>query len=222
MSNYSRPKVVSGGSSAERWSMPSVDGPVMSARRQPEEESKRTQVEREQTEANRAKGYEEGLAMAQAEVDARLAQLESRVQRLDAILQLLHKPLEQLDDEIERQLTALALAVGKHLARRELRAEPAQIIAIIREAVTRLPAAARDVRVHLHPDDAAIVRERLSTPGNERAWSVVEDPALSQGGCLVRTENSQIDQRFERRMDAIVGSILGDDRAVARTPAETP
>ncbi len=128
-------------------------------------------------------------------------------------------PLELLDEEVEQQLVLLALAVGKQLARRELKTDPAQITALIREAVGRLPAAARDVRVFLHPEDAAAVAERLATAGQERAWTMVEDPTLARGGCLVRTENSQIDARLESRVNAIVSSMLGEERASARLDA---
>jgi flagellar assembly protein FliH len=116
-------------------------------------------------------------------------------------------------------LLHLALAVGKQLARRELRIDPAQVIAIIRESLGQLPSAAREIRVHLHPEDAAIVRERLTAPANERAWTIVEDPTLSRGGCMVRTENSQIDARLESRINTVITSALGDERAQDRQSA---
>jgi flagellar assembly protein FliH len=203
--------------SAQRWELPSVNGPIVNTRRQ--EEEKREEVERSSREAMVARGYEDGLAKAQIEVTARLAQLDVRIKHLDSVLSFLARPLEALDDEVQKQLSTLAMTVGKQLARRELKSDPAQIIAIIRESVSRLPAAIRDIRVHLHPDDAAIVKERLSTAGNERAWTVVEDPALTQGGCLVRTDNSQIDARLESRLNSIVSSILGDERTSARAAA---
>jgi flagellar assembly protein FliH len=205
---------------AERWALPSVDGPIVGGKRV--DEAKREEQERAEREVLHSRGYEDGLAAGQAEIAARVAQLDARIQRLDAALQMLAKPLEQLDDEVQQQLSQLALTVGKQIARRELKADPAQIIAIIREAVARLPAAARDVRVHLHPEDAAIVRERLSSPGSDRAWNVIEDPALTQGGCLVRTDTSQIDARLESRLNAIVSSILGDERAPGRTDSQPP
>jgi flagellar assembly protein FliH len=202
---------------AQRWELPSVNGPIANTRRADDE--KREEGERAGREAMVARGYEDGIAKAQVEIAARTALLDARIKKLDSILSFLAKPLEELDSEVEKQLSTLALIVGKQLARRELKSDPAQIIAIIREAVSRLPAAIRDIRVHLHPDDALIVKERLSTPGTERAWTVVEDPALSQGGCLVRTDNSQIDARLESRLNAIVSSILGDERTSARAAA---
>jgi len=128
----------------------------------------------------------------------------------------------QLDAGVEKELLHLSLTVGKQLARRELRLDPAQVIGIIRESLAQLPASARDVRVHLHPDDAATVRERLAEPTNERAWKVVEDPTLSRGGCVVRTETSQIDARFESRVSAVIANALGEERAPERPVAGNP
>jgi flagellar assembly protein FliH len=193
----------------QRWSMPQVDGPII-GRRMGEAET------RAQEQANRTRGYDEGLAAGQAEIKRQQAELAARIARLDSILGLLAHPLETLDDEVEQQLTLLALTVGKQMVRRELRTDPAQVIAVIRESVGRLPAAARDIRVHLHPEDALVVREHLSTPHSDRAWNVVEDPALSRGGCIVRTDTSQIDARLDSRLNAVVSAAFGDERAPKR------
>jgi flagellar assembly protein FliH len=90
--------------------------------------------------------------------------------------------------------------------------DPAQVIAIIRETVALLPAAARDVRVHLHPEDAAVVRERLAAPAADRAWSILEDPVMTRGGCRVSTETANIDARLETRINTAISTLLGDQR----------
>jgi len=130
--------------------------------------------------------------------------------------------LQQLDAEIEKELLQLTLAVGKQLARRELRVDPTQVIGIIRESLSQLPASARDIRVHLHPEDAATVRERLAEPSQERAWKIVEDPTLSRGGCMIRTENSQLDARLDSRIAAVIANALGEERAPERPAADEP
>jgi flagellar assembly protein FliH len=166
--------------------------------------------------AEMERGYEAGVKAGRAELQGQADALKAQVARLEEILNRLCAPLPDLETEVEQQLVLLALAVGKQLARRELKTDPGQIAALIREAVGRLPAAAREVRVHLHPEDAAAIAERLASPGPERAWSVIEDPTLSRGGCLVRSENSQIDARIESRVNAIVAGMLGEERASAR------
>jgi len=147
--------------------------------------------------------------------------LAARVKQLDSILQLLGQPLAQLDADIEKELLHLTLTVGKQLARRELRIDPSQVIGIIRESLSQLPASARDVRIHLHPEDAATVRERLAEPATERAWTAVEDPTLTRGGCIVRTETSQIDVRLESRVAAVIANALGEERAPERPTPDT-
>ena len=200
----------------ERWRLPEVDGPIIGRSREERRTAAAEESARLSLQAAEARGYEAGMARARAETGTRLATLEERVKHLDAALQLIGRPLEQLDADIESELAQLALAVGKQLARRELRIEPAQVIAILRESLALLPAAAREVRVHLHPEDAATIREHLTAPAAERAWMIVEDPTLSRGGCVVHNQSSRIDARLEARIAAVAASVLGDERAAPR------
>ncbi|HTV53133.1 MAG TPA: FliH/SctL family protein [Steroidobacteraceae bacterium] len=199
---------------AERWALPAVEGPIVGARR-----SAPTEAQVRAAQAEQARGYEAGLAAGRTEIQRQSSELTTRIQRLDTVLGALAKPLAQLDEQVYEQLTRLALAVGKQLARRELNADPTQVIALIREAVGQLPLSVRDVRVHLHPEDAAVAREHLAAPAQERAWSIVEDPTQSRGGCVVRTDSSQIDARFETRVQALLVSLLGEERAGQRGTA---
>ncbi len=216
----SDPRRPASAASIQRWSMPEMDGPVVG---RPRDDRRNAQdaarLAREEAEA---RGYQAGLAKAQAETQGRIAALDARLQQLDSLLQLLGRPLQDLDAQVEIELTQLALTVGKQLARRELEIDPAQVIAIIRESLGQLPVAARDVRVHLHPEDAATVRERLAAPATERAWTIVEDPTLSRGGCIVRSESSQIDARLEARVHAVMTSTLGEERVPERQSADAP
>lgn len=207
-----------GATTIERWSMPQVEGRVVG---RPIDERKAAaaaeaiaRVAREQSEQ---RGYEAGMAKAKADMQAKLAEVDARIKRLDGVLRFIAQPLRELDEEVEQSLLQLAMAVGKQLARRELRIDPTQVIAIIRESLQELPTSARNPRVHLHPEDAAIVRERLSEPGSERAWTLVEDPTMSRGGCVIRTENSQVDARLESRISAVIANVLGDERTEERS-----
>jgi flagellar assembly protein FliH len=193
-----------------RWALPAIEGPIVS--RRTDAISDTDSFEK----TVQARGYQAGLTAARAELQGQIDAARTRVAKLDAILNLLSRPLEELDAEVEKQLTLLAVTVGKQILRRELKTDPAQIVAVIRESVARLPIAARDVRVQLHPEDAAVVRENLAVTTAERAWSIVEDPAQARGGCLVRTDSSQIDARFDSRLNAIVSAALGDERAPDR------
>jgi flagellar assembly protein FliH len=126
---------------------------------------------------------------------------------------LLSRPLHQLDDEVIRELTSLALTVARHVIRRELRADPGQVIAVVQRAASILPVASRNIRLFVNPADAEILRGGLSTlQGEQSAWQVLEDPGLARGGCRIETENSRIDASIERQIAAIAVELLGGER----------
>ncbi|MGH8177620.1 MAG: flagellar assembly protein FliH [Steroidobacter sp.] len=203
-----------------RWDLPSVTGKPIQARRAGKTVGELEEVERRAFDEAFAKGREAGLASARAETEKANAQLRSQIARLEAMLGALSQPLCDLDVQVEEQLKHLALTIARQLVRRELRIDPAQVIAVIRETVALLPASARDVRVHLHPEDAAAVRERLATPSAERAWTMIEDPVMTRGGCRVTTDTAQIDARLETRINSVITALLGDERAAASRGAE--
>lgn len=202
-----------------RWDMPSVNGKPIQARRAGRTVNELEEVERRAYEEAFAKGREDGLARARQESQVALDQLKGQIASMDRTLGLLAQPLQQMDAEVEQQLAALSLMIARQLVRRELQLDPAQVIAIIRETVALLPVAARDVRVHLHPQDAAVVRECLAAPAADRAWNIIEDPVMGRGGCRVTTDTASIDARLETRINAVAVAVLGEERAAERGTA---
>jgi flagellar assembly protein FliH len=161
-----------------------------------------------QAEAYR-EAFEQGLSEGRA---SGREEVRQQVERISGMIYDLAKPFEELDAEVERELLTLAMALARQIVRRELKTDPTQIIGIIREAIAALPVAAREVRVHLHPEDAAVVRQHLAPTERERAWTIVEDPVMSRGGCQVMTTASRIDARLETRLGAILSELLGTER----------
>lgn len=194
------------------WVPPEITGPVAN---RPSRYSKAEldQIGQAAWEEGYVRGQEAGRVAAMNLMQPQLNAQKARVGQVQSVLDMLAAPLSELDEAVAAELAHLACIIARHVVRRELRADPAQVIAAVREAVGLLPIVSRNVRVHLHPEDAAIVRERLSEPQSERAWVVLEDPVLERGGCRVVTENSQIDARLESRIGAVIATVLGDHRA---------
>jgi len=199
-------------SEAAAWQLPALGGPVLPGRRRPEHLAA---IEREAWEQGHLQGREAGLAAVQQEALAAAADAERHVQQLQSILDLMARPLADLDQQVQRQLALLAGAIARHIVRRELKTQPDEIVAVVRETVGLLPVVARQVRVHLHPEDAELVRSRLASASGERAWSIVEDPMLARGGCRVTSETSSVDAQLEQRLGAAIAAMLGDERAGA-------
>ncbi len=149
-------------------------------------------------------GYREGLASGQAEVAA-------RAQRFEALMNKLAYPFEELDAAVEDELVQLAKILATHILRRELKNDPEQIVGAVRDCVEVLPAAARNVRLFLHPDDAKLVREYAAgEPAG--GWTIQEDASISIGSLRVESDTSYIDGRIESRLNEIVGTALGTSR----------
>lgn len=205
-----------------RWDLPLVSGkPVQARRPGGPTVGQLEDIEKKAYQEAYAAGREAGLAAARAETQPALERLRLQVSSMAALIDKLARPLDELDEEVTDQLARLAMSIAKQVIRRELRTDPAQVIAVMRETVALLPASARQLRVHMHPEDAAVVREHLAAPGGDRAWSIAEDPMMSRGGVLVATETSQIDARLESRIASIASSMLGEERAAGRTEDRT-
>lgn len=154
----------------------------------------------------KSEGFQQGLQEAQQAIDERISHLES-------IIQTLSTPLQEMDDEVEEELLFLAMTTARHLVRRELKLQPTHIIAAVRQAVDLLPISSQNVRVFLHPEDAALVRESLSVSDDEeQRWKIVEDPMINRGGCNVETDHSRIDATIETRVNSVIAQVLGDER----------
>jgi flagellar assembly protein FliH len=166
-----------------------------------------------QAELIRRQGYEEGFELGRREGQAAGEQeLKDQSRRLEQLMQTLTQPFELLDQEVEEGLVALAIAIARHLVRREITTDPNLIVAVVKEAVGSLPCASRMIKLHLHPDDARIIHERVNLPDGQNRWQIHEDPALSRGGCLVVTETSRVDARVETRLNKVIGAVMCGER----------
>jgi flagellar assembly protein FliH len=193
-----------------RWELPEINGPVLARNRRAVDLSG---IEREAWEKGYTEGRDAAVAAVRKEQQATQVELDRRVQNLASILDFMAKPIAALDAEVQRQLVSLTGAIARHIVRRELKTQPDEIVAVIRETVSLLPMTARDIRVHLNPEDAKIVRARVVEAGSDRSWNVAEDPLISRGGCRVSSENSTIDATLEQRLGAAIAAALGDSRA---------
>jgi flagellar assembly protein FliH len=187
---------------AERWTVPALDG-----------SSGPGYLTAGRLEALQKEAYDEAWQQGLAEgIAAGREEVSKRAERFDALLGRLAEPFDELDETVEKQLVELAMTVVQQLFRRELRQDPGHIVGVVREALRLLPVASRSVRVRLHPEDAAFVRESLPPSEGERAWTIVEDPMIERGGCKVVTEQSQIDAQAESRLKAVIASIVDERR----------
>lgn len=191
---------------AELWQLPTVSAPAEGQATGLLTASKLEEIQKAAQQEGFQTGYKQGLAKGETEIKA-------KVERLTKILNLLQAPLKSMDESVQVQLVALAVAVARQIVRREIKTDPGHIVAAVRDAVGALPVNVRNIRIHLHPDDSALVRNAITSSEAATEWKIVEDPALSRGDCKVVTDTSQVDATVERRIAVVAAALLGGERS---------
>jgi flagellar assembly protein FliH len=163
----------------------------------------------EQVESIEAAAYEEGFARGHAEgLAAGAAEVKAQAQRLRALLEHCSRPLAHLDAEVESALVELALQVARRLVQREFEIDPRRMAGTVREAIGTLAAVPRELRVHLHPEDARLLQDQLAPPPEVTSWRLVPDAALERGDCRIAGETGWIDATLSSRVKTLAQTLL--------------
>jgi flagellar assembly protein FliH len=161
-------------------------------------------------EAVEAAAYREGFERGQSEGHAAgLQAIQTQAQRLRALIEQIARPLAQLDDEVEPVLLALAVSIARQLLTEQLSLEPQRIAAMASAALAALPPYVRDVRLHLHPEDAELVGAQLTAPPEAERFRIVPDSTLTRGDCRLYTESAQLDARLDTRLQDLTQRLAG-------------
>ncbi|MEX1667543.1 FliH/SctL family protein [Zhongshania guokunii] len=154
-------------------------------------------------------GFQQGMDDAKQESQRLLAE---QSQQLQLALAALREPQKWIDSELERELFLMTLAISKQLLRHELSLRPELIENLIHKAVAALPLSNGGFEIFLNPEDAEVLRG-LHEDRNEPldpAWRLIEDPAISRGGCRINSDHSRIDEQLETRIQHVVAEMLGE------------
>ena len=212
-------KVISGKKKekVQQWDPPSITHGGLSSKKPHGSLMTAAQLEQIQKQAHKEgfeQGKKEGFNYGHKEaLEEGRQQLQENIKSMEQIFHALETPFKHLDEQVEQELVALSIAIVKQLVRREIKADPNQILGVVREAIGILPVSSRNVRLVLHPDDAELVREVYAATETELGWTIIEDPILARGGCRVLTESSQIDATLESRLASLIAPLLGGERA---------
>ncbi|MCK4742494.1 MAG: flagellar assembly protein FliH [Sulfuriflexus sp.] len=212
MSSSPKPTIINSddGSEYAAWQPPSVQVPT--AKEISDQEQQRL-ITADSIEVLQKQAYEEGYSQGfEKGVQDGAALVKERIQRLDTIVNFLQKPLADIDESVTEQLTQLSISIAKMLIRRELKTDPGQVVAVVKETVSALPAGMQNICVLMNPEDAELLRETMSLAEGESPWKIIEDPLLSRGGCKVTTDYSEVDASVEARLTAIIARMFGGER----------
>lgn len=141
-------------------------------------------------------GYQEGLEAARQHRETALAE---EVSQLQALMTSLSEAMQAFEQSVSEELLALALEISRQMLHRSLAVKPELLLPIVRAAVESLPQNTPHPHLHLHPEDAALVRAGLPTEMAQGGWKVIDDPRIARGGCRIETPVSEVDATVENR-----------------------
>lgn len=153
-------------------------------------------------------GHDAGYAAGQeAGYQAGLQAAQEQIERLAALADNFRNSLHDLEQTAADQLLQLSLEVARQVIRSELRQHPENLAAVVREGLAALPLNHSAVSLHLNPADAALTAEHLGELFTQSGWRIIEDPAVTQGGCRLNAGTSEVDATLETRWRRVLESL---------------
>lgn len=153
-----------------------------------------------------AKGYAQG---EQAGLEAGNRRSDAMLRRLGETLDALATLRRSLLQQSERQVVQLALALAKRIVRREVATDEELTMALARVALDRLGETG-PATIRLHPDDFARAAARGADGWKAAHISVLADPSVSRGGCLVESPFGFVDAGIDAQFQELARALLDD------------
>jgi len=161
----------------------------------------------EEIEALQKQAYEEAVIEGRAEgVKQGLQEMALKAKQLQKAFNFLQQPLNELDKEVEQQLTELAIILAEQLLQKESKLDAQHIQNLVHNSLEYLPVKSRDIQVRLNADDIALLNQ-AEIDTNEQSWVCVADNSVTPGGCIIESAASHIDATVETRVQQLVEQL---------------
>jgi flagellar assembly protein FliH len=153
----------------------------------------------------REEGLAEGLAEARARVEPALeavAEAERQIRARE----------EEFLRAAERSAVELALAIAEKVVGAAVSAHPETVLDVVSGALLRTATRHRLV-IEVNPDDLELVSESAeglaARLGGVQRLDVVAERRIERGGCIVRTEEGEIDARIGSQLQQL-GELMAE------------
>jgi len=187
-------------------------------RKETEQLIKQAELEKDRIEKEAfQKGFDDGLKEGQ---EKGLQEFEKKIDQAAGLVAELGDERARIRSLYEQDLLTLTKILVERLVHHEISINPLVIQASLQKALTYVVENSR-VKVHLHRHDfehlrqAALKNPSLLSENNQ--VELVEDNAITQGGCLLETDFGEIDVTFESCRDTLFASV---DQAVKQALQE--
>ena len=149
-------------------------------------------------------GYQAGIADGAAAVDAEKA-------KFAALAEKLGKPLELVNESIEKELLVVVSRIARAFLEKEARV-PEFLAKSLHAAVAALPSTKEGVTVMLNPADAAELLKLMPEESlSDLGWKVVSDASVGAGDIRIDSGSSSVDWKLSERIDAVIERVVNEN-----------
>lgn len=149
-------------------------------------------------------GYRDGLVALESFKQSFAAQATAQVGTLVASLE---RDFLALEERIAQAVAATAVQLARQVLRSELQTQPETVAKVATEAVNAVLFSARQLTVHLHPDDLPLVAEGAADLLAARSARLVADDNIEPGGCRVESDLGTVDAAIASRWAQAAGAV---------------
>jgi flagellar assembly protein FliH len=145
-------------------------------------------------------GFQEGLAQAQAEIDA----------LRESIAQLMNGREEALLS-VAKDIGALAVEVAARIIKTEVSCDETLVMGLVRDTIQKAGRNSKSILLKLNPDDTATVKRIIKEepiPNLNAELIIMDDPTVDQGSCIIETNSGLVDASFSTQL-GILRQLFG-------------
>jgi flagellar assembly protein FliH len=155
-----------------------------------------------------AQGKAEGALKAQQQIADYIAQQGQSVARDFAkLFACAQDQLNAAEEVIAQGTLELACEVARQVLRHELSVNTKVVLPVVREALGLLTAQNKSAKIRLNPADLKLIDETVRSEFSDRSLSLVADPGVARGGCIVESAGSIVDARVQKSWTRAIANL---------------
>ena len=172
-----------------------------------------------------ARGYDDGLAQAQGELEEFRQNMGASV---DAVLAAIEGGAGRIAEAWRAELVSLTRSCVEAAVGHELSNQKFELLGALFDGAVRKMAGERRISILVSPDDAPVVADMLDAAGRseDKTFSVIPDPSLEPGSLVLESDDSRVDNSLtvRRRMveNILAGLSIPEDRPAAAEVMTAP
>ena len=139
-----------------------------------------------------------------------LGEIGNEIKLLRTIIEGIDKVREEIYEKIESDVVEMSLMISRKIIYRILEQEQEIVVAIAKEAIKK--ASDREMlKIKINPADLEIMNKKrselLQCMDGIKGIIFEEDESITQGGCLIETNQGDVDARIESQLKVIGGEM---------------